>query len=305
VGYDASTKNEDVTMRNKLPCTAKKLSQIEPEMIQSVVGAQVFQLGKEYQSANCVQILESDDDQILSEVTGPFGLYEQTIQLKGGNLLTKCSCTSNEQPFCRHCVAVLLGYQCPAGVRETSRFTNATVAGEAVKPAAEPKTAPLSVNLHHITIFLDWLQHAMAALEVGQSLPDAPAIEPGDAMSWIRGLQNLHARWRMSEEKRLVADAQVLKLEGQLERLMKELEALPRETQQAQATCEDLQDALTNSQVLLGKLSDAAKERDRLEDELRSTTEDLRKRSSELTSAFSSLKEVMAVMQSVGGPSQP
>jgi hypothetical protein len=296
-------------MRNKLPCTAKKLSQIEPEMIQSVVGAQVFQLGKEYQSANCVQILESDDDQILSEVTGPFGLYEQTIQLKGGNLLTKCSCTSNEQPFCRHCVAVLLGYQRPVGVRETSRFTNATVTGETVKPAAaaaaEPKASPLSVNLHHITIFLDWLQHAIAALEQGQSLPDAPAIEPGDAMSWIRGLQNLHARWRMSEEKRLHADAAVLKLEGQLERLMKDLEALPRETQQAQATCEDLQDALTNSQVLLGKLSDAAKERDRLENELRSTTEGLRKRSAELSSVFSSLKEVSAVMQSVGGPSQP
>ena len=102
-----------------------------------------------------------------------------------------------------------------------------------------------------------------------------------------------------------MADAEVLKLEGQLERLMKELEALPRETQQAQATCEDLQDALTSSEVLLGKLSDAAKERDRLEDELRSTTEGLRKRSSELTSVFSSLKEVTAVMQNVSGSSQP
>ena len=283
-------------MRNKLQCTAKKLSQIEPEMIQSVVGAQVFQLGKEYQSANCVKILEADEDQILSEVTGPFGLYEQAIQLKGGSLLTKCSCTSNEQPFCRHCVAVLLGYHHPNGARE-NRGTEGTLTSEEIKPP-EPKTSPLSVNLHHITIFLDWLQDAIGALERGQSLPDAPLIDPGDAMGWIRGIQNLHTRWRMSEDKRSGAEAKVIKLEGQLERLMKELEALPRETTQAQSTCEDMQDALTSSQILLGKLSDMGKERDRLQDELRSTTEVLLKKGAELNSLVSSLKQVTAVMQS-------
>ncbi|HEY3198564.1 MAG TPA: hypothetical protein VGJ57_11170 [Nitrospirales bacterium] len=284
-------------MRNKLPCTAKKLSQIEPEMIQSVVGAQVFQLGKEYQSANCVQILEADEDQILSEVTGPFGLYEQTIQLKGGSLLTKCSCTSNEQPFCRHCVAVLLGYQRPNGGGRESRAAEATLTAEPIKPA-EPKTSRLSVNLHHITIFLDWLQDAIGALEHGQPLPDAPLIDPGDAMSWIRGIQNLHTRWRMSDDKRSVAEAEVTKLEGQLERMMKELEALPGETTKAQSACEDMQDALTSSQILLGKLSDMGKERDRLQDELRSTTEVLVKKGAELNSLVSSLKEVTAVMQS-------
>ena len=283
-------------MRNKLPCTAKKLSQIEPEMIQSVVGAQVFQLGKEYQSANCVQILEADEDQILSEVTGPFGLYEQTIQLKGGSLLTKCSCTSNEQPFCRHCVAVLLGYHRPNGARE-NRATEATLTAETIKPA-QLKTSPLSVNLHQITIFLDWLQEAIGALEHGQSLPDPPLIDPGDAMGWIRGIQNLHTRWRMSEDKRSGAEAEVTKLEGQRERLMKELEALPRETTKAQSACEDMQDALTNSQILVGKLSAMGKERDRLQDELRSSTEVLAKKGAELNSLVSSLKEVTAVMQS-------
>ena len=290
-------------MRNKLSCTAQKLSQIQPEMIQSVVGAQVFQLGKEYQSANCVQILEADEDQILSEVTGPFGMYEQTIQLKGGNLLTKCSCTSNEQPFCRHCVAVLLGYHRPTGGREMNRFTEATGSTTEAARTEDLKVSPMNVNLHHITMFLDWLQRAVAALDRGLPLPDAPGLEPGDAMSWIRGIQNLHARWRMSEEQRLGTEADLLKREGQLERLMKELEALPHQTKQAQATCEDLQDALTNSQIMLGKLSDLSKERDRLEDELRSTADGLLKKGSELNTLFSSLKEVSQVMQSVGGPS--
>lgn len=290
-------------MRNKLPCTAQKLSQIQPEMIQSVVGDQVFQLGKEYQSANCVQILESDEDQILSEVTGPFGLYEQTIQLKGGNLLTKCSCTSNEQPFCRHCVAVLLGNQRPPSGSEMNEFAE-VVPADLVKPD-ESAASALSINLHQITVFLDWLQHAIRALDRGHSLPDEPALEPGDAMAWIRGIQNLHARWRMSEEKRLGTEAELLKREAELERIMKELEALPRETQKAHTTCEDLQDALTNSQLMLDKLSSMAKERERVENELRLTADHLLKKGSELNALFSSLKGMTDTMRDVDGPRSP
>ena len=288
-------------MRNKLPCTAQKLSQIEPEMIQSVVGAQVFQLGKEYQSANCVQILEADEDQILSEVTGPFGLYEQTIQLKGGSLLTKCTCTSNEQPFCRHCVAVLLGHRHPAEGRERDSSRDSVLAEPVTPETLSPSSpSPLSVNLHHITIFIDWLQHAIEALDRGQAPPDPPPLAPGDAMTWIRGIQNLHTRWRMSEEKRLSAEAELLARETQVEKLLKKLEGLPAATKQGQATCEDLQDGLTNSELMLGKLSDLAKERDRLENELRSTAEGLLKKGSELNVLFSSLTEMTARIQSPG-----
>jgi hypothetical protein len=290
-------------MRNKLPCTAQKLSQIQPEMIQSVVGAQVFQLGKEYQSANCVQILEADEDQILSEVTGPFGLYEQTIQLKGGSLLTKCTCTSNEQPFCRHCVAVLLGHR-PAA---EGAVGDASLSAEPVKSEtlAPSPPSPLSVNLHHVTIFIDWLQHAIEALDRGQAPPDPPLLAPGDAMTWIRGIQNLHARWRMSEEKRLSAEAELLAREAQLEQLLKRLEVLPAATKRGHATCEDLQDGLTNSQLILGKLADLAKERDRLENELRSTADGLVKKGSELNGLFSSMTEMTGRIQGAGEEPAP
>src|ERR1051326_9629171 len=128
-------------MRNKIPCTAQKLSQLHPEMIQSVVGAQVFKLGHEYYTANCVRIVDADDADITSEVNGPFGLYEQSISLTGGNLVTKCSCTSNEQPFCRHCVAVLLGYHSPGTARDAARPQESPAWEEPVTPAAASATS--------------------------------------------------------------------------------------------------------------------------------------------------------------------
>ena len=292
-------------MRNKLPCSAQTLSQIQPDMIQSVVGPQVFQLGKEYHSANCVEIIEADDDQILSEVTGPFGLYEQTIQLKGGHLLTKCSCTSNEQPFCRHCVAVLLGYPHPGTVVDSAPSVESSASPEAVKPEAvkdeDVVGSPLSVNLHHITALIDWLQRATRALDRGHALPEAPALALGDVMGWIRGIQNLHARWRASEEKRMAAEAELLNRAGQLESLMKELETLPREASQAQTICEGMQHAVANSRKMLSKLGDMAKERDRIEEQLKSTADDLLQQGRELDSLLVSLKEVSSVIQGVGG----
>jgi hypothetical protein len=289
-------------MRNKLPCTARTLSQLQPDMIQSVVGAQVFQLGKEYHSANCVQIIEADNDQILSEVTGPFGLYEQTIQLKGGHLLTKCSCTSSEEPFCRHCVAVLLGYQQPSSPRDSSGVSDIPVSVDPVDPA-ESSSSPLNVNLHHITIFIEWLQNAMRALDRGQTLPEVPALEPGDVMSWVRGIQNLHARWRLSEEKRLTAEADLLQRETQFDRLMQEFETLPADAKEAEATCNEIQNTLANARGLLDKLCDMAKEQKRLESELTSTADDLLHKSSKLNSRFGSIRELSTVIENVGGAS--
>jgi hypothetical protein len=287
-------------MRNKIPCSAQKISQLQPDMIQSVVGAQVFQLGREYQAANCVQILEADEDQILSEVNGPFGLYEQTIQLKSGNLLTKCSCTSNEQPFCRHCVAVLLGYQRQAGSRDVNRFTEPDSSAEPAVAENKP-ASPVTVNLHHITIFIDWVQKAVQALDKGQALPEPPALDPGDVMAWVRGIQNLHARWRLSEDKRTGLEAELLKREAQLDRLLAELEAFPREANEAQATCETMQHGLANCRVMLSRLAEITMERQRLEEQIRSTTDDLLKKGSDLNSLAASLKEVSGVIQEAAG----
>ena len=79
-------------------------------MIQAVVDRNAFHIGNQYLSENRVRIVEADDAQITSAVIGNSGLYEQTIRLKEGHLISKCSCALPEEPMCRHCIAVLLEY---------------------------------------------------------------------------------------------------------------------------------------------------------------------------------------------------
>lgn len=286
-------------MRNKIPCTAKKLSQLQPEMIQSVVTPQVFQLGREYHTANCVQIIEANDVQILSEVNGPFGLYEQTIQLRGGTLLTKCSCTSNEQPFCRHCVAVLLGYQDPQANGDQPRHSDQAV-WEETEPSGEEThsstSSTLSAKLHEITTFIDWLQPAVKALEHGQPLPAGPTLAPGDVLNWIQALQALDARCRVSEEQRSALQGELHARESRFESLVKQMESLPRRTSDAQTVCESMERAVMACRGMLGKLSEIAQERDRLEDQLKSMTDDMIKKGSELSALVVSLQELSAAL---------
>ena len=97
-------------MRNKIPCSAERLSLLDPPVIQGVVDRNAFHLGSQYLSENRVRIVEADDAQISSAVIGNSGLYEQTIRLKDGHLVSKCSCSLPEEPMCRHCIAVLLEY---------------------------------------------------------------------------------------------------------------------------------------------------------------------------------------------------
>jgi len=98
----------------------------------------------------------------------------------------------------------------------------------------------------------------------------------------------------------LIAEEDLLARAEHFDQLQKKLEGLPAATKKGQADCEDLQDGLTNSQVILGKLSDLAKDRDRLEKELRSTAEGLLKKGSELNVLFSALTEMTARIQNAG-----
>ena len=96
---------ERARMRNKIPCSAERLSLLDPPMIQGVVDRNAFHLGSQYLTENRVRIVEADDAQISSAVIGNSGLYEQTIRLKDGHLVSKCSCSLPEEPMCRHCIA--------------------------------------------------------------------------------------------------------------------------------------------------------------------------------------------------------
>ena len=295
-------------MRNKIPCTAQKLSHLHPDMIQSVVGAQVFKLGHEYYTANCVRLVDSDDAEITSEVNGPFGLYEQSIALKGGNLLTKCSCTSTEQPFCRHCVAVLLGYHSPGTARDAVRTQESSVWEESVTPVtpiapAASSATSLSAKLREITIFLDWLPQAVKCLQLDQDLPEAPPMDAGDVRGFVQSVQRLMTRWRLSEERRIVLEAELSSRDSHLNRLMKQMEDFAQEADQAQAACEGMQLALTNCKGMQSRLSEIGRERERLEDQLKVVMEELIRKGSALNHFASSFKEVSSTFHEVATPS--
>src|SRR5512140_6520 len=123
-------------MRNKIPCSAERLSLLDPPMIQAVVDRNAFHIGNQYLSENRVRIVEADDAQISSAVIGNSGLYEQTIRLKEGHLISKCSCALPEEPMCRHCIAVLLEYHRWVQPRQSQK------AGAAKPAQAPPRPEP-------------------------------------------------------------------------------------------------------------------------------------------------------------------
>ena len=55
-------------MRNKIPCSAERLSLLDPPMIQGVVDRNAFHLGSQYLSENRVRIVEANEAQISSAV---------------------------------------------------------------------------------------------------------------------------------------------------------------------------------------------------------------------------------------------
>jgi len=149
-------------MRNKISCSAERLGLLTSEMIQAVSDASAFQIAHQYLTTNRVRIAEADDSQIMSSVVGKSGLYEQTIRLKDGHLVSKCSCTLPEEPMCRHCIAVLLEYQRWAQPRQlrNPKHAKESIPAAPISPSDNGKKATLppftaDVKLSDVMVFLE------------------------------------------------------------------------------------------------------------------------------------------------------
>ncbi|MBI5673169.1 MAG: hypothetical protein HZC50_07990 [Nitrospirae bacterium] len=194
-------------MQKKIPCSAERLGLLDPQMIQAVSDASSFQVAHQYLTANRVRIVEADDSQITSAVVGHSGLYEQTIRLKDGHLVSKCSCTLPEEPMCRHCIAVLLEYQRWAQPKQSRKprpakesITTPPVALSENGKRTTPHSVTPDVKLSEVMVFLEWLEPATKALERQEPLPSPPALGPGAALTWIQTIRNLDERRRENEE---------------------------------------------------------------------------------------------------------
>ena len=295
-------------MRNRISCTAQTLHQLEPDMIHAVVGGQVFKLGNQYFTENRVTILEADNMQILAEVSGTFGVYSQTIKLRSGTLLTKCSCPSNEQPFCRHCVAVMLHHyhEQASEKMETSKSEEPVDSipkgnGNTSSSSGSPSS---DFNFRDVTVFVDWIQEAIPILSNGGKLPKVPALAPGGVTQWIESIQTLHQRFLKGEEERISAQRELTADEEQIKGLTYDLEQSRREAKDAQGACVGLQKEIERCQASLADLSAVRKERDQLIQQINTMRVDLQAKCRELNEFSTTLQTLSKTIQAIL-PSQP
>ncbi|HKO30057.1 MAG TPA: hypothetical protein VJU54_02875 [Nitrospiraceae bacterium] len=291
-------------MRNKIPCSAERLNLLDPPMIQAVVDRNAFHIGNQYLSENRVRIVEADDAQISSAVIGNSGLYEQTIRLKEGHLISKCSCALPEEPMCRHCIAVLLEYHRWAQPRNGQQ--------KKAKPSTAPPSAPNStvasapsststtdLKLGEVMAFVEWLHPAIKALERGQALPDSPR-PGGDLAPWIQAIRNLEERRRESEEARVNLESDMRDREAYVGRLTQQVQASMEEVKISQASAQQLKQELTVCKEMLAKVSDIASEVWNYDTQLKSIAGEVMSKGSQLDKLAHSFKEVSTALKSLG-----
>ncbi len=297
-------------MRNRISCSAQKLSQLEPEMVESVVGGHVFKLGNQYFAENRVRILDAHEGQINSEVDGTYGVYSQTIRLKSGTLTTKCSCPASEQPFCRHCVAVLLKNfhsQAPKEVvvepvQEPVKEPATEIAS--CKSADEPKVASSSVDFkfHEIGAFVDWIQGAMDALAKDTPLPGLPDLPPGAVRSWTEAIQDLRVRYQGCDKERIEAQAELRDCQNRIATLTQDLDKSTSEAKDYKVKYAEIRNELDRCQEMLEEHAVVVKERDRYADQMNGLRGELLRKGAELDSLADSLKQVSSALQAATPP---
>lgn len=292
--------------RNKIPCSADRLGLLDPQMIQAVVETSAFQIGKQYLAENRVRIVNADEAQIASAVIGNSGLYEQTIRLKDGHLISKCSCTLPEEPICRHCIAVLLEYHRWSQPRQAKKSPAAPEAKPAPPPTGhgQGKTTQASsssadVKLSDVMVFIEWLQPAMAAIEKGQALPAPPPIGAGEAATWMRTIQNLEERRQESEAVQIHLEADLRDREAYVGRLTQQLQTSIAEAKAAQTATQELQREITTYKGLLAKVAELAGEVSRYDSQLKSMAQEFLSKGSQLDKLAGSYQSVADALKSV------
>lgn len=274
-------------------------------MIKAVADRNAFHIGNQYLSENRVRIIEADDDQISSAVIGNSGLYEQTIRLKDGHLVSKCSCALPEEPMCRHCIAVLLEYHRWAQPRngQQRRFKPSVAPPtqaypvRAAAPALSP-APPTDLKMGEVMAFIEWLCPALKALERGQTLPDSAKLA-GDVASWSQIIRSLEERRRESEEVRINLESDMRDREAYVGRLTQQVQASMEEIKAAQACSQQLQRELTACKEVLTKISEIASEVGNYESQLKSLAGEVIAKGSQLDKLAQSFREVSMVLKAL------
>lgn len=275
-------------------------------MIQAVVDRNAFHIGNQYLSQNRVRIVEADDAQITSAVIGNSGLYEQTIRLKEGHLISKCSCALPEEPMCRHSIAVLLEYHRWAQPRNNQqKKSKASPAPQPAEPptnrdsAPAPRSAPTTdLKLGEVMAFVEWFQLGVKALERGEPLPESSKLG-GDIAPWIQAIRNLEERRRESEEIQINLESDMRTREAYVGRLTQQLQASMEEMKAAQANAQQLQQELTSCKEMLAKVAEVVSEVGSYDSQLKSIASEVLSKGSQLDKLAHSFREVSITLRAI------
>lgn len=291
-------------MKNKIACSAERLGLLDPQMIQSVVETNAFRIGRQYVAENRVRIVEADDSQITSAVIGNSGLYEQTVRLKEGHLISKCSCTLSEDPMCRHSIAVLLEYHRwvqPQQAKKTQAAKTAQPSADSStngKPTAPPSSSQ-DLKLGEVMRFVEWLGPAMRAIEKGTEIPESPSLGPGDVSIWIQAIKSMEDRLRQSEEAHATLESEMKDREAYTARLTQQLQSSIQETKAAQEMAQEQQREITAYMGLLTNAAGLAGEVIKFDGQLRAVASELLKKGTQLDKMAGSFKEVTDALNSL------
>ena len=300
-------------MRNRISCSAQELGQLDPDMVESVVGGQVFKIGNQYFTDQRVNIIEANGTQVVAEVNGTYGVYAQTIKLRGGTLSTKCSCPSTEQPFCRHCVAVLLQqFHVGSTVNDgsTAASSSATSSSLESEPRVEDSSpsddpaATVDLNFREATLFIDWIQQAVGQLGKEARLAAVPKSLGGVAREWAGVIDSLNQQFLESEEDRTDAQRNLKSAEEMVDSLTKELETVKVQAESAQKTNTGLEKKVQQLEESLTDFSKISKERDRLVSKVSAMQSELQNKGAELESVSMTLKSLSNAIRNLL-PSDP
>lgn len=267
-------------------------------MIQSVVESNAFQIGKQYSSENRVRITDANEVHLASAVMGNSGLYEQAIQLRDGFLEARCTCTLSEQPLCRHGVAALLEYHRWSKPRPAPKnHDQKPTAAVAIKESAALR--PADVKLSELTVFIEWMQQAVRAIERGATVPDQPDAATGEVASWIRIIRNLDDRRREGEEVQVGLEAELQSREASLAQLTQQLEASLDESKTMQVACRDLRRELASYKSQLDKAGDLSRQCEQLEADVKAIAGDLADKSASLASLADTIRHVTTALRTM------
>jgi hypothetical protein len=291
-------------MRNKIPCSAERLGLLDPQMIQAISEGSAFQIAQKYLTQSRVRIVEADDARITSTLIGNSGLYEQTIRLKDGHLISQCSCALPEEPMCRHCIAVLLEYYRRAQPRQSPK-PSIPKESNTPSPASPSLNGKMSVTqwsaadvkLSDAMQFMEWLQPATKAIQAHQRLPTPPTLTRSEVSIWIETIRGLAESRRESDQGSTRLTAEIRDRETHVQRLSQELRTSMDEMKATQTTAQALQLDIATYQETMAKVAELATEMIKHEEQMRLAASELLQEGSAFEKFANSVKEIAQALK--------